>query len=169
MKHRLVVVAPTIVEAVRSAGGWLFDSVMTGADVVALVADLRDARPLQILGARAADLETAVSSRARGPRPHVLALDADLYESDPRVRRLVETSLDHGLTEVRLWGGQWPPELEDEVGSLCHRLSVAARAFKTQALAAAAAPVDSLAVTEVFHSGELLPTPPGTPDLIPAG
>lgn len=158
-----------MVDVVRSAGGWLFDSVMTGCDVLVLVADYHDARPLRILGARAADLELAVSSRVRGPQPHVLAVDASLIDADARVRRLVRTSLNHGLTEVRLWGDKLPPELDDEIGEVRHRLSVAARAFKTQALAAAAVPADSIGVTEVFHSGELLPHPPSTPDLIPAG
>lgn len=163
----MVVVAPTTVEAIRSAGGWLFDNAMTGWDVLVLVAEPGDYRPLRILGARAAELEAAVTSRVHGPRPHVLAVDAELVESDARVRRLVLKSLEHGLTEVRVWGRQWPTDIDGEIGPVRHRLSVAARAFKTQALAAAAAPVDSIPATEVFHSGELLPNPSSLPDLIP--
>lgn len=162
-----MVVAPTMVEAIRSAGGWLFDSAMTGWDVMVLVAEPGDYRPLRILGARAADLEAAVTSPVHGPRPHVLAVDAELVESDVRVRRLVLKSLEHGLTEVRVWGEKWPSDLDSEIGSVRHRLSVAARAFKTQALAAAAAPVDSIPVTEEFHSGDLLPNPSSAPNLIP--
>lgn len=155
-----------MVEAVRSAGGWLFDTAMAGWDVLVLAADPCDARPLRILGARAADLEAALTSPVYGPRPHALAVHADLCDSDRRVRRLVRKSLDDGLTEVRLWGERWQTRPDDEIGSVHHRLSVAARAFKAQALEAAAAPADSIGVTEVFHSGEMLPQPPRTPDLI---
>lgn len=160
-------VAPTTVEAVQATGGWMFDRAMAGWDVMVLVADTADSRPLHILGAYVGDLEAALRSQARGPQPHVLAVDAHLLDSDHRVRRLVVSLLERGLTEVRLWGEEWPQDIEGEVVSLHHQLSVAARAFKTQALAAAAAPVESLDTTEVFHSGELLPQPLGVTDLVP--
>ncbi|WP_210716592.1 hypothetical protein [Amycolatopsis acididurans] len=154
----------------RASGGWLFDRVMAGWDVLALVGDylVNDARPLHILGARAVELDAAMTSPIRGPRPHAIAVDAALFDADRRVRKLVTRSIDEGLTEVLLWGERCPEELDGGMPSLEHRLSVAARAFKTQALAAAAAPVDELDGTEVFHSGEVVPNPPGTPDLIPA-
>jgi hypothetical protein len=166
VRYRLDVVAPSIVEVVRCAGGWLFDRVMAGWDVTVLVADDSDDRPLQILGAEVADLETALVSGLPGPHPHALAVAAELYGRDARVREGVQRALASGQTEVTLWGETWPAEL-DRVDSVEHRLSVAARAFKAQALAAACAPVERIEFTEMFRSG----TPASCPvaaDLVPA-
>ncbi|KAA9149896.1 hypothetical protein FPZ12_042250 [Amycolatopsis acidicola] len=150
-------------DVVRCAGGWLFDCCLAGQDVMVLAPEAGDERSLRILGAHAGDLEAALSSRDRGPRPHVLAVDTGLYETDARVRKLVRLSLEQGLTEVRFWGGE---RQSAETGAVEHRLSMAALAFKTQALAAAAAPTGLLDTTEVFLSGELVPEPPA-PDLVP--
>ncbi len=51
MRYRLDVVAPTVLDAVRFAGGWVYDRVMAGWDVTVLVGADEDARPLEILGA----------------------------------------------------------------------------------------------------------------------
>ena len=158
---------PSTADAVRACGGWLFDSVMAGWDVLVLEAEPGDARPMRILGARAVDLEAALTSTARDPRPHVLALAADLYTADARVRALVRWSIGQGLAEVRLWGdcgsARLDGEIDGRIGDVSHRLSVAARAFKAQALAAALGSVCSVAESEVFRGGELVP-PPRTPD-----
>jgi len=132
-----------MVEAVRFAGGWLFDQAMAGWEVWVLTTDHTDARPLWILGARAVDLECALRFPLRDPRPEAYAVHADLYRSDARIRRMVLDALDDGTAEVRLWGDQ-------TAASVRHRLSAAARAFKTQALEAAAASADPYEVTETF-------------------
>jgi hypothetical protein len=167
MRYRLDIVAPSVVEVVRCAGGWVFDRVMAGWDVTVLVADPRqDPLPLHILGADTADLETALTRGLTEPHPHSLAVAADLYGRDERVRAGVWRALDSGQTEVTMWGENWPAELEN-VDSVEHRLSCAARAFKARALAAASAPVDCIPFTETFRSG----TPASCPvaaDLIPA-
>ncbi|WP_220277435.1 hypothetical protein [Streptomyces himalayensis] len=129
---------------------------MAGWDATVLTRDHSDPRPLRILGARAAGLESALTAHTRGPGPQAIAVDAGLFGSDARVRRMVLEALQSGVADVRLWGDQWPSDLKGGVGSMQHRLSVAARAFKAQALAAAAAPVDEIGVTEVFWSGERL-------------
>ena len=59
IRYRLDVVAPSVIEVVTHAGGWLFDRVMAGWDVSVYIADRTDVRPLQILGAQAHDLENA--------------------------------------------------------------------------------------------------------------
>lgn len=175
MRYRLDVVAPSVVEAVRSAGGWMFDRVMAGWDVRVLVhpsdGDADGDRALQILGADTGDLESALATGPRGMHPHALAVAADLYGRDERIREGVRQALDSGQTEVTLWGESWPEELDrSRVGSVEHRLSVAARAFKAQALAAlddAGATGDAIARTETFRSG----TPaccPVAADLVPA-
>jgi len=165
MRYRLDVVAATVVDVVRFAGGWLFDRSMAGWDVTVLVADHPDDRPLQILGAQVLDLEDALASVQS--RPQALAAAADLFGCDSRVRQGVLQALDHGVTEVTLWGENWPAELDESVGLVQHRLSMAAQIFKAQALAAAAVPHGSIGHTEIFRSG-LLAWPSVAADLVPA-
>jgi hypothetical protein len=173
MRYRLDVVAGDVVDVVRFAGGWLFDRAMAGWDVTVLLPDLADhpdRRPLQILGARVLDLEDVLASVGCRPRPQALAAAADLFGCDSRVRQGVLQALDRGVTEVTLWGDSWPVELDDSVGLVQHRLSVAARIFKGKALAASVDPVshDSVGSVETFRSG-LLACPSVAADLIPAG
>ncbi|MDT5259918.1 MAG: hypothetical protein QOD10_4998 [Mycobacterium sp.] len=168
MRYRLDVVATGVVDVVRFAGGWLFDRAMAGWDVTVLIADHPDARPLQILGARVIDLEDALAAVESRPRPQALAAAADLFGCDSRVRQGVLLALDHGVTEVTLWGETWPAELDHSVGLVQHRLSMAAWTFKAQALAAAAVPDSSIGYVETFRSG-LLACPSVAADLVPAG
>ena len=167
MRYRLDVVASSVVDVVRFAGGWLFDRSMAGWDVTVLIADHPDDRPLQILGAQTLDLECALESAGTRPRPQALAAAADLFGCDSRVRQGVLQALDHGVTEVTLWGDTWPAELDGSVGLVEHRLSTAAQIFKAQALAAAAAPASPIGLTEIFRSG-LLACPSVAADLVPA-
>lgn len=151
-----MVVTPSMAEAVRCAGGWLFDSGMAGWDVTVLTADHADPRPLRILGARAADLESAPDLPLGGARPRAIAVCASLYGSDAGVRRMVRKALDDERVEVRLWDGRCPVEADRGETWLPHRLSVAARAFKAQAMMAAAVPAGSESTTEFFRRGELV-------------
>ena len=167
MRYRLDVVAASVVDVVRFAGGWLFDRAMAGWDVTVLLADPADDRPLQILGAQTMDLEHALASVDTRPRPQALAAAADLFGCDSQVRQGVLQALDHGVTEVTLWGQTWPAELDDSVGLVQHRLSSAAQIFKGQALAAAVVPLGSIDPTETFRSG-LLAWPSVAADLVPA-
>ena len=139
---------------VRLAGGWLFDQVMIGWDVTVLTTDRADARPLRILGVGTANLEIVLDRQVRGSCLQAVAVDANLYDADARIRRLVHEAIE-GETDVRLWGEGWPADLDDTAGPVWHRLSVAARAFKAQALAAAAVPPDPGEVTEVFRRGKI--------------
>lgn len=167
MRYRLDVVAATVVDVVRFAGGWIFDRSMAGWDVTVLVADHPDDRPLQIVGAQVLDLEEALASVQARPRPQALAAAADLFGCDARVRQGVLQALDHGVTEVTLWGESWPSELDESVGLVQHQLSMAAQTFKSQALAAAAAPHAPIGHVETFRSG-LLAWPSVAADLVPA-
>jgi len=175
MRYRLDVVASSVVDVVRFAGGWLFDRAMAGWDVTVLLTDLADhpdTRPLQIVGAQALDLEDALAAVESRPRPQALAAAADLFGCDSRVRQGVLQALDHGVTEVTLWGETWPAELADSVGLVQHRLSMAATIFKSQALAAAlnggGLPHGSIGCLETFRSG-LMACPSVAADLVPAG
>jgi hypothetical protein len=150
-----VAIAPSVVEAVRFTGGWLFDQVMAGWDVNVLTADHTDTRPLRILGAHAVDLEYALAKAIHGPCLQAIAVSADLYDSDARVRRMLQT-FGEGPADVRFWSDRWPEGLGGGADPVRHRLSVAARAFKAQALTAAALAVDADQVTEVFWRAELM-------------
>jgi len=165
------VVAASVVDVVKFAGGWLFDRAMAGWDVTVVIAAQdgvrTDKRPLHILGLQTLDLEEALASVGTRARPQALAAAADLLGCDPRVRSGVLQALAQGVTEVTLWGETWPAELDDSVGLVQHRLSAAAQTFKAQALAAAALPTGAVDATERFRSG-LMACPSVAADLLPA-
>lgn len=167
MRYRLDVVTDSVADVVTFAGGWLFDRVMAGWDVTVLIAGDDDVRPIQILGADTLDLETALAIWADRPRPHTLAVSADLFARDSRIRKGVLEALEHGATEVTLWGESWPSELDRTVDSVQHPLSSAARAFKAQALSALAQPATAVGSTETFRSG-MANALSAAADLIPA-
>lgn len=162
MRPRLVLVAPDMVTVVRHAGGWVFDQVMAGWDVAVLAADQTDARPLQILGARMLRLDSGLAAPAPGAWPHGLAVESGLYARLASVRQMVDEAIAGGISTVWFWGAEGAPDPGRDAG--CHRLSVAARAFKAQALAAAAEPIDVIGMTELFRTG----MPPLTPDKVSA-
>ena len=142
MRYRLDVVAASVADVVRFAGGWLFDRAMAGWDVTVLLADHAadhpDDRPLQILGARTLDLEDALGRSGRNPSP---APGPGGGGGSVRMRL---AGAARRVAGPRSWrhrghavGENWPAELDDSVGLVQHRLSMAAQIFKSQALAAA--------------------------------
>jgi hypothetical protein len=164
MRYRLDVVAPTVLDAVKFAGGWVYDRVMAGWDVTVLIGDDEDARPLEILGAEVRDLESVLESWQDRPHPQTIAVAADLFDRDSRVRKGVLSALEQGATEVTLWGEGLPAELDKSVDSVQHQLTAAARAFKAQALAAANNS-EAVGHTETFRCGMMASV---AADLIPA-
>ncbi len=82
MRYRLDVVAPTVLDAVRYAGGWIYDRVMAGWDVTVLVGNQDDLRPLHILGAQTLDLESVLEEWEDRPHPQTVAVAADLFDRD---------------------------------------------------------------------------------------
>jgi hypothetical protein len=166
MRYRLDVVAPSVLDAVKFAGGWVYDRVTAGWDVTVLVAEDEDVRPLEILGADTLDLESVLTSWEQRPHPQTVAVAGDLFARDSRVRQGVLGALEQGATEVTLWGECLPAELDHSVDSVQHQLSAAARAFKAQALAAAnASEADAVGYTETFRCGMMASV---AADLIPA-
>jgi hypothetical protein len=142
-------------EVVRSAGGWLFDQVMAGWDVTVITADCADPRPLRILGVRPRELDAIFTSANLGPCLESIAVLTDLYDSDERVRRMVLAAAEAGNAEVRLWGDMVPVDFDDGAAPISHTLSLAARAFKAHAMAAASMPAEPAADTEVFRRGQI--------------
>jgi hypothetical protein len=145
-----VVVASSAVDVVSSAGGWLFDRAMAGCDVTAVLTEHTDERALQILGLQTVAFDDAPTSQLCDNEA-ALAVSADLYRADTRVRKAVLDVLDAGLTNLVMWGDRWPHEFDGLGGYVHHRLSIAARAFKAQALVATAAPAGSIADLETFR------------------
>ena len=151
LRYQLNVIASTTEDVLQSAGGWLCDRARAGWDVNVLVADGGDPRPLAILGATARDLDDAfLSMVTSASRVGALAVSADLLAADARVREEILRALKRGLTEVIVWGRQWPAELGGQADPVQHRVSPAARAFKSHALVAADVSTDSVSPTETL-------------------
>ena len=104
---------------------------------------------------RARTFDAVFAAPVLGPCLRAIALRADLYRDDERVRRLVLAAAEAGRAEIRLWGEVWPADFDGSGDPVSHRLSLAARAFKAQALAAADLRGAPTAETEVFRRGEL--------------
>jgi hypothetical protein len=156
LRHRLAIVAPNTVDAVRYAGGFIFDRMMGGWEVVAVLTEHDDVRPLEILGATVLDLTTAMASPVHDTWPESVLLAPDVFVSNEWVRKGAIDCLDKGLAELAVWGDELPAELACRVLSAHHPLSSAARAFKRCALRAAGVPEQVREDIEVFHSGEVL-------------
>jgi hypothetical protein len=155
LRPRMTAIAPSAAEAVQYAGGWLFDQAMAGWDVTVVTVDDGDPRPLDILGVRARTFDAVFAAPLFGRCLQVIALRTDLYDDDERVRRLVLAAAEAGRAEIRLWGQVCPADFDGSGDSVSHRLSLAARAFKAQAMAAADLPGAPTAETEVFRRVEL--------------
>jgi hypothetical protein len=151
----MAALAPCTADVVKSAGGWLFDQVLAGWDVTVLTGDQADPRALRILGVRDRELDLALAYPVHSPCLAAIAVPVEMYHADERVRRMVLTAAEAGRTEIRLWGGDEVPADFDGADPVAHRLSAAARAFKAQAMTAAAIKADGPADTEVFRRGAI--------------
>lgn len=134
LRYRLDVVAASAVDVVQSAGGWLYDRAMAGWEVTVLLPQGCNTRSLRILGVRAADLDSGLAGLGQGAAG--LAVSADAFTADARVRDTVLESLHNRLTAVALWGDGWPLGVSRATTRAQHLLSAAARRFKGYALAA---------------------------------
>jgi hypothetical protein len=148
LRYRLDVVAVSAVDVVQSAGGWLYDRVMAGWQVTALLPDGCDTRPLRVLGVQA--LDPGARFALTGSTSQSLAVSAEAFTADARVRDKVLESLDGRLTEVALWGDGWPLGVNRAMTRAQHVLSAAAWRFKGYALAAAGFPCASVGPTETL-------------------
>jgi hypothetical protein len=167
VKYRLDVVAASPADAVCSVGGWLYDRVRAGWEVNVLLPQQCDTRPLQILGTQASDLDSHLSAASIGSPARGLAVSAEMFASDTRIRQEVLTALDRWLTEVTLWHDGWPLAVGHRTITVQHVLSDAARAFKRHALAAAGM-ADTVSPTETLRSDTKACLPVDS-ELIPVG
>jgi hypothetical protein len=160
-RYRLFVAASDVGEVVASAGGWMCDRIQAGWDVIVAVSESRDLRPLQILGVTT--VVTGHGFQSIGDRGEATAIGiaSEAFDHNELLCREVLNVLDQGATEVIIWGGTIPSSLEGRVHRMQHRLSGAARAFKTHAVAAAAIPAAEVSATEEFFSSARCYDPPG--------
>jgi len=151
LRYRLDVVALSAADVVQSAGGWLYDRVMAGWEVTVLLPHSCDIRPLRILGVQALDPESQPALTESTSQS--LAVSADAFTADARVREKVLESLGDRLTELALWGDGWPVAVNRAMTRAQHVLSPAARSFKGYALTAAGIGCDSVDPTETLLCG----------------
>ena len=150
LRYRLDVAAASAVDVVQSAGGLLYDRVMAGWEVTVLLPHGCDSRSLRILGAATLELESRFDSPGTASTSQSLAVSAEAFAADARVRDKVLESLGSGLTEVALWGDGWPLGVNRATARAQHVLSAAARTFKAHALAAAGMPCEAVDPTEAL-------------------
>jgi hypothetical protein len=151
-RYQLTVVASSMTDVVGSAGGWLCDRARAGWDVNVVLAAPHDARPLTILGATARDLDGELADAVRAVSyGGTLVVSASLLLADEQIRAEVLNLLKRGVADVIVWG-DWPTEFGREGERVEHKLSSAARAFKTLALGAATVSHDEVSRTETLFS-----------------
>ncbi len=165
--YRLDVVASSAADVVCSIGGWLYDRVRAGWDVHVLLARQGDYRPLWILGMHAVELDPHILAASAQCAARGLAVSADMFSSDARIRQEVLAALDRWMTEVTLWQDDWPLSVGHRTTTVQHVLSAAARAFKRHALEAAgvAGEVGPIEMLRSDMKGSL----PVDSELIPVG
>jgi hypothetical protein len=158
LRYRFDVLAGSAVDVIQSAGGFLYDRSMAGWAVTVRLPragrvptdnpTFEDRRALRILGVRVVDLQSDWTSEYGGPMPHSLAVSAEVYTADARVRERLVEARGHRLTEVALWGDGWPLAMNRGMTRVQYVLSAAARVFKRQALTAAGITCETVDSTE---------------------
>jgi hypothetical protein len=156
--HRLTVLAPTAVDVVAFAGGWLFDRVAAGWNVSVFLVEHSAEQSLRILGADNVDLCTAGMCAQQVRVGGAVALSTELVSDGHPFRPSLLRAFGARRTAVTLWGNSFPAELSCGADPLTYQLSTAAQAFKAHALVAAGAPREMARPTELFRRGIAHPT-----------
>jgi hypothetical protein len=154
-RYQFQVVAGHIADVVASIGGLIFDRAMAGWDVsVVLRGDSNHAvndRPIRILGARLAERMSDPDDARALPRPHLLAVAADVMVTSDAVRRHVLALANDSGTDVLLWGLRHPTRFPRTFVAARHQPSAAAQVFKSHALSGVE-PQAMRRVEETFYS-----------------
>lgn len=148
-KHRLMVLTGDTPDTIVSAGGLIFDRAAAGWDVDVYGPHAVDDRAFRILGVRTPVLQCDIDWTND---TDCVVVAGSLYEKDRTTRRLFQKAATMDGTEAALWGADWPSELGPGMGVVEHRLSLAALAFKSEAMKAVGLSAPC-AQTEAFHSG----------------
>ncbi|BCI54318.1 hypothetical protein NIIDNTM18_35960 [Mycolicibacterium litorale] len=127
VSYRIDVVTDSVPDAIRHAGGLMFDRRRAGWQVVVVTDDAVHSRALTILGARIespGDAESRLSVAERGIRTVVAA-----RSQGPAGWELLKP-----CNELLLWGHQVDEQSTGAMRPVRHDLSTAAQIFKAQAL-----------------------------------
>lgn len=154
VRYRLDVAAVSVADAVTHAGGWLFDRAVAGWHTTVFVAEAGHDLPLRILGVDMVPLDEVLADGGRGRQPHAVAMSGALCRTEPRAREGLQLALDDGGIEVVVWGA---PADVSGLSTARHRLSIAARAFKSRAMAAAGIPGSGSAFEQFDRGSAQLP------------
>lgn len=143
------VLAQSISDAVRCAGGVVFDRAAAGWDVTVYPMDDAGLRAIQILGAKCGEPGSLFCKDASFPT--VLVVTSSLPAANRRVEACVKAALSlHGV-EVLFAGVDSPRgRARDDAG--LYTLGHAAHAFKKSAAEAAGLQPDAVSRSEHFHT-----------------
>lgn len=166
MTYQLDIIGDDMSDLVRHAGGWIYDRVAAGWEVTVLLPFADDPRPMRILGAHSEVVDPVRRLDERCPQ--AIAASARLCDHDSGMTAALLTALHTRDAEVTLWGEPWPADLQSPPVAATHRLSLAARAFKSQALAASGAARVPVGAYEVFRTATAVHSWVGA-DLVTAG
>jgi hypothetical protein len=120
-------------DVVSAIGGWLFDHITVGWRADVWLHDNRQARVLNILGAR----QLARPSPRDLSHSQILAVSATVLQSAPKLCETVMRLCSKPSAEIIVWG-DCPDGLAAELNSVSFRPSSAASAFKNRAVLALA-------------------------------
>lgn len=149
MTYRLNVFTDSVPEAIRHAGGLMFDRRRAGWDVVVSTEDCRFARALAILGVRLLDPSSPDDQEPGSPWDicTVVARAATCVRDSSETTRFLDQDF--------LWWSPGDVEESSPVRTVRHELSSAAQAFKRQALRCAGC-LAGPEPYEVFRTADLV-------------
>ncbi|WP_328394367.1 hypothetical protein [Nocardia sp. NBC_00416] len=151
LRHRAVVVTPTVADAVDCLGGWMFDRTMAGSETIVLTPCAGHARALEILGATATEFGDLTDYPEWATGFEVLAVAADVHTADARVQEMVRARRDLGMEQTYFWGRCPAIGFGREFAvATSHQVSLAGHAFKCRALDAVGTARDPRPAAEMF-------------------
>lgn len=167
LEYDLTVIARGAQDVVRAAGGWLCDRVRAGWKVSVFTGTADAPAAAGVLGVRVLPADADPVGLVRSTSA-ALAISAELLDADQVLRAEVLRAVDRCGVELTVWGATPAGFLAGRMTTTRHQLSGAARAFKSQALAAAGSAGTVADLVEEFRSCGLW-YPPEGPDLTPVG
>ncbi|BBY76098.1 hypothetical protein MPRF_29970 [Mycolicibacterium parafortuitum] len=134
MGYHLDVITDDVGEAIRYAGGLMFDCCRAGWQVVVTTDDVAHTEALAILGVRA---QSPGSSESAAPRRGDFRAVVSRFDHAPTTSPQTEDTRLH-------WADDHPEDSDAAIEPVRYRLSAAARAFKARALIRAGLPQSAL-------------------------
>lgn len=149
LRYQLHVVAPHANDVVVGIGGWLSDHVSTGWKISVMLREPDQSLALRVLGIDPKHIDPMAWTCEDSA--HVIAVETGLYNRDKDLRRSVDEAILDSRKEVLLWGPTDHSLPGDVLDPLHYEPSGAARAFQTQAVAAAKLTPGPAVTGETFY------------------